>query len=183
MRVENAEDAVLTVLAAFSGIARAQAANSKTLRRSRSLPAVLDDMRGVGPVPADCQAGPNRNLSRPSVDAAVSRWRRMGSAVAARSRGRNWLRITAKDIRRFDADNATFALAPLIILWQVSQLGGNGGFCVFRFWAFRSCYVARLGISQFREAKSANAVQTHKLAMDSAIMAWLSSMRPENSFM
>src|SRR5260370_19316308 len=66
--------------------------------------------------------------------------------------------------------NATFALAPLIILWQVAQLGGE--WRVLGFWFLGcsvGCYGGGVGISQFGESKSANAVQTHKLAMDSAI--------------
>src|SRR5437660_12137428 len=66
--------------------------------------------------------------------------------------------------------NATFALAPLIILWQVAQLEAEWRLLRFSLLGVSIlCYAVRLGISQFRETKSANAVQTHTLAMDSAI--------------
>jgi len=66
--------------------------------------------------------------------------------------------------------NATFALAPLIILWQISQMPAEWRLLRFSLLGLSIvCYAARLGISQYREAKSANAVLTHTLAMDSAI--------------
>jgi hypothetical protein len=66
--------------------------------------------------------------------------------------------------------NTTFALAPLIVLWQVSQLGAEWRVLRFSLLGVSIvCYAARLGISQYREAKSANAVLTHTLAMDSAV--------------
>jgi PAS domain S-box-containing protein len=66
--------------------------------------------------------------------------------------------------------NATFALAPLIILWQVSQLQAEWRVVRFSLLGVSIvCYAARLGISQYREAKSANVVLTHTIAMDSAI--------------
>ncbi|PYT63268.1 MAG: hypothetical protein DMG35_04695 [Acidobacteria bacterium] len=65
--------------------------------------------------------------------------------------------------------NATFALAPLIVLLQVSQMGSEWRVVRFSLLGVSIvCYAARLGISQFREAKSENAVQTHALAMESA---------------
>src|SRR5258708_33401772 len=66
--------------------------------------------------------------------------------------------------------NATFALAPLIILWQVSRLQTEWHLLRFSLLGVSIvCYAARLGISQYREAKSANAVLTHTIAMDSAV--------------
>jgi PAS domain S-box-containing protein len=66
--------------------------------------------------------------------------------------------------------NATFALAPLIILWQVSRLEAEGRALRFSLLGVSIvCYAARLAISQFRESKIANVVETHTLAMDSAI--------------
>src|SRR6266851_3531727 len=123
-----------------SGAARAEAANSETLWRPRPLPDVHDGVRGAGPVPANDQAGPDWNAAGPAMDIAVSRLRNVGSAVAA-----------------------------LIILWQVSRLESEWRLLRFSLLGVSIlCYAARLGISQFREAKSANAVQTHTLAMESA---------------
>ncbi len=65
--------------------------------------------------------------------------------------------------------NATFALAPLIILLQVSQIGAEWRVVRFSLLGVSIvCYAARSGISQFREAKSARAVETHALAMETA---------------
>ena len=65
--------------------------------------------------------------------------------------------------------NGTLALAPLIILFQVSQLQDEWRLLRFSLLGISIvCYAARLGISQYREAKSANEVQTHALAMESA---------------
>ncbi len=65
--------------------------------------------------------------------------------------------------------NATLALAPLIILFQVSQLQTEWRLLRYSLLGVSIvCYAARLGISQYREANSANEVMTHALAMDSA---------------
>src|SRR5207248_8306509 len=79
-------------------------------------------------------------------------------------------RIRQKTVGDLMLTNATYALAPLIILWQVAQLEAEWRLLRFSLLGVSIlCYAARLSISQFRETKSANAVQTHTLAMDSAI--------------
>jgi PAS domain S-box-containing protein len=66
--------------------------------------------------------------------------------------------------------NATFTLAPLIVLVQISQLGTEWRVVRFSFLGISIvCYAARLGISQYREARSAETARRHTLAMDSAI--------------
>jgi PAS domain S-box-containing protein len=74
--------------------------------------------------------------------------------------------------------NATYALAPLIVLVQVAQL--PAGWKVWRFSLLAVsivCYAIRLCISQFRESQSMETVRRHALAMDSAVdgMAIVSS--------
>lgn len=65
--------------------------------------------------------------------------------------------------------NGTLALAPLIILFEVSQLQAEWRLLRFSLLGVSIvCYAARLGLSQYREAKSASEVQTHALAMESA---------------
>jgi len=65
--------------------------------------------------------------------------------------------------------NVTLALAPLIILFQVVQLRAEWRLLRFSLLGVSIvCYAARLGISQFREARSATAAQTHALAMEAA---------------
>jgi PAS domain S-box-containing protein len=66
--------------------------------------------------------------------------------------------------------NATFAAAPLIVLVQVAQLGSEGRLVRFSLLALSIvCYAARLGISQYREGKTADTLMRHNRAMDSAI--------------
>jgi PAS domain S-box-containing protein len=63
--------------------------------------------------------------------------------------------------------NATFALAPLIILVQVSQLDAEWRLVRFSLLGVSIvCYAVRLGISQFREARITSALQTHAQAME-----------------
>jgi PAS domain S-box-containing protein len=66
--------------------------------------------------------------------------------------------------------NATFVVAPLIVLLQVAELGSEWRAVRFSLLAVSIlCYAARLGISQSREARSASVVETHALAMESAV--------------
>jgi PAS domain S-box-containing protein len=66
--------------------------------------------------------------------------------------------------------NATYALAPLIVLIQVAEL--PTGWRLLRYSLLGGsivCYAVRLCISQFRESRSGEAVRRHALAMDSAV--------------
>src|SRR6266852_5737117 len=96
MRVENAEDALLTALA--------ETAYPQALWRPRSLPAASDGVRGAGPVPANRQARPNGDVAGPVMDVTVSRCCHMGGAVAAECCGGIRLTFAAEDGRRIDAD-------------------------------------------------------------------------------
>jgi PAS domain S-box-containing protein len=79
-------------------------------------------------------------------------------------------RVQRKNFSHLILTNVNLAVAPLIILLQVSQLGSEWRVVRFSLLAVSIvCYAARLGISQFREARSADAVHTHTLAMESAI--------------
>jgi PAS domain S-box-containing protein len=170
MRVENAEDAVLTVLAAFQAL-RARKPQTRKLYGGLALyllflticAALAQYLQIVKPAPT----GTFRDLlwTLPFLVGAVWAAQWQPGPVAETGSG-----LRQKTFGDLMLTNATFALAPLIILWQVSQLGGEWRVLRFSLLGVSIvCYVARLGISQFREAKSANAVQTHKLAMDSAI--------------
>jgi PAS domain S-box-containing protein len=84
--------------------------------------------------------------------------------------------ITTENIRRPKSfgelmlTNSTFALAPLIILLQVAEMGTE--FRALRFSLLGVsivCYAARFGISQYREANTATTLRRHTRAMDSAI--------------
>jgi PAS domain S-box-containing protein len=66
--------------------------------------------------------------------------------------------------------NGMFALLPLLILFQVSQLGPN--WRIVRFGvlgASFACYAARVGFTEYRQQQGAETVRRQALAMDSAI--------------
>ncbi len=88
-----------------------------------------------------------------------------GSATAERTR-----RTRPHSFGELMLTNATFALAPLIVLLQVAEMGTE--FRALRFSLLGVsivCYAARFGISQYREAKTADTLRRHTSAMDSAI--------------
>src|SRR6267378_4142518 len=144
MRVENVEDALLTALAAFQAL-RARKQHTRKLYGGLALYLLL--------------------WTSPFLVGAM--WAAQWQPSPAAETGSRLLRKTFGELM---VTNTTFALAPLIILWQVSQLEAEWRLLRFSLLGVSIvCYAARLGISQFHEAKSANAVQTHTLAMDSAI--------------
>jgi PAS domain S-box-containing protein len=78
--------------------------------------------------------------------------------------------------------NVVMALAPLIVLVVVAQLGAEWrwiGFLLLG--ASITCYAMRLGVSQYREAKTAELVQRDTLAMDSA-MDGMAIVSPEGKY-
>ena len=65
--------------------------------------------------------------------------------------------------------NATFALAPLIVLLQVAQLQEQ--FHLLRYALLAAsilCFAARLGLSEYRQLRSLESLRLHKLSMESA---------------
>jgi PAS domain S-box-containing protein len=73
-----------------------------------------------------------------------------------------------KTLGKFALSNLMLALAPLTVLILVEQLGRE--WRVFGFLLLvisLLCYAARLGVTEFRQAQSAKAVQMHSLAMES----------------
>ena len=78
--------------------------------------------------------------------------------------------------------NVMMALAPLIVLVVVAQLGAEWrwiGFLLLG--ASITCYAMRLGVSQYREAKTAELVQRDTLAMDSA-MDGMAIISPQGNY-
>jgi PAS domain S-box-containing protein len=66
--------------------------------------------------------------------------------------------------------NTMFAIAPLVVLLQVAQLGSGWQFLRFSLLGISIlCFAARLALSESHEAKSAESVRQHALAMDSAV--------------
>jgi PAS domain S-box-containing protein len=170
MRVENVEDALLTVLAAFQAL-RTRKQLTRKLYGGLALyllfltvcAALAQYLQSVKPAPT----GTLRDLlwTLPFLVGAMWAAHWQPSPVAETGS-----RLRRKTFGELMLTNATFALAPLIILWQVSQLEAEWRLLRFSLLGVSIvCYAARLAISQFHEAKSANAVQTHTLAMDSAI--------------
>jgi PAS domain S-box-containing protein len=67
-------------------------------------------------------------------------------------------------------DNAALALAPLIVLLQVAQIGDEWRVVRFTLLGVSIvCYAARLGITQFRQSQTEYTLQRHNRAMDSAV--------------
>jgi len=170
MRVENVEDALLTVLAAFQAL-RARKQDTRKLYGGLALyllfltvcAALAQYLQSIKPAPT----GTLRDLlwTLPFLVGAMWAAQWQPSPVAETGS-----RLRRKTFGELMLTNTTFALAPLIILWQVSQLEAEWRLLRFSLLGVSIvCYAARLAISQFHEAKSANAVQTHTLAMDSAI--------------
>src|SRR5438094_16166 len=170
MRIENVEDAVLTLLAALQ-VLRSRKQHIRKLYGGLALfllfltvcAAVAQYLQVVKPAPT----GTLRDIlwTLPFLAGAM-----LAAQWQPRSAAETGSRIRQKTVGDLMLTNATFALAPLIILWQVAQLEAEWRLLRFSLLGVSIlCYAARLGISQFRETKSANAVQTHTLAMDSAI--------------
>ena len=170
MRVENAEDALLTALAAFQAL-RSRKQHIRKLYGGLAIyllsvtvcAALAQYLQIVKPSPT----GTLRDLlwTAPFLFAAMwaARWQPSPAAESGSP-------LRRKTLGELVLTNTTFALAPLIVLWQVSQLGAEWRVLRFSLLGVSIvCYAARLGISQYREAKSANAVLTHTLAMDSAV--------------
>jgi PAS domain S-box-containing protein len=75
-----------------------------------------------------------------------------------------------KTLSTFAMKHLMLALAPLIVLVVVAQLGPEWRALGFGLLGVSiSCYAARLGISEYRKAQSAEIAHRNTLAMDSAI--------------
>jgi PAS domain S-box-containing protein len=168
MRIENLEDVFLTVLAAFQAL-RARKQHTRKLYIGLALyllfltvcAALAQYLQSVKPAPT----GTLRDLLWTSPFLVFAMWAAYWQPDPAAETGS---RLRRKTLSELMVTNATFALAPLIILWQVSRLQTEWHLLRFSLLGVSIvCYAARLGISQYREAKSANAVLTHTLAMDS----------------
>jgi PAS domain S-box-containing protein len=170
MRIENVEDVAITVLAGFQAL-RARKRHTRKLYGGLSLyllflsvcAALAQYLQSVKPTPT----GTLRDLLWTAPFLVFAIWAAKWQPSPAEETGS---RLRRKAFSELMLTNATFALAPLIILWQVSQMNGDWRPLRFSLLGISIvCYAARLGISQYREAKSANAVLTHTMAMDSAV--------------
>jgi len=74
-----------------------------------------------------------------------------------------------KTLGKFAFGNLMMALAPLTVLVLVEQLEGEWRLIGFALLVISLlCYAVRLGVTEFRQVQSANAVQMHSQAMESA---------------
>jgi len=169
MRVENLEDVLLTSLAGLQAL-RARKSEIKRLYRGLFLyllgltvcAAVAQYIQSIQQAPT----GTLRDLlwTAPFLGAALwaAQWKPGKEEPEPLQR--------RKTLGELVFTNVMFALAPLIILFQVSQLEAEWRLLRFSLLGVSIiCYAARLGISQFQEARSATAVQTHALAMEAAV--------------
>jgi two-component system cell cycle sensor histidine kinase/response regulator CckA len=170
MRIENVEDVSITVLAGFQAL-RARKRHTRNLYGGLALyllflsvcAALAQYLQSIKPTPT----GTLRDLLWTAPFLVFAMWAAKWQPNPAVEAGSGLRRRTFSELM---LTNATFAFAPLIILWQVSQMNGEWRPLRFSLLGISIvCYAARLGISQYREAKSANAVLTHTIAMDSAI--------------
>jgi PAS domain S-box-containing protein len=168
MRVENLEDVMVVALAGF----RALTARKRHFRKlyggltlyyliATVFAAAAQYLQSVQPTPT----GTLRDLlwTLPFLVGAL--WAAQWEPDAAEGSGPT----RRKALGELLITNGTLAMAPLIILFEVSQLQAEWRLLRFSLLGVSIvCYAARLGLSQYREAKSATEVQTHALAMESA---------------
>jgi PAS domain S-box-containing protein len=169
MRVENVEDVMLTGLAGLQAL-RARRQHIRKLYKGLTIyllsvtvfAGIAQYLQSTRPAPT----GTLRDLLWTLPFLGIAVWAAQWQPTLAEQ---TKPRLRQKTLSELMITNATFALAPLIILLQVSQLGAEWRLLRFSLLGVSIiCFTARLGISQFREAKSADAVRTHALAMESA---------------
>jgi PAS domain S-box-containing protein len=100
----------------------------------------------------------------------AARWKEPAEAAEAADIAQKAAHPGRKTLGTLAIKNVTMALAPLSVLVVVAQLGAQWrwtGFLLLG--ASIACYALRLGVSQYREAKTAELVQRDTLAMDSAM--------------
>ena len=169
MRVENVEDVLVAGLACFRALT-ARKQHIRELYRGLTVFLVIvtvfsgtaQYLQIVRPAPT----GTLRDLlwTMPFLCGGLwaAQWK-PSSAEGSRSPAR------LKTVGELMVTYGTLVLAPLIILFQVSQLQSEWRLLRFSLLGISIiCYAARLALSQNHEAKSANEVQTHALAMESA---------------
>jgi PAS domain S-box-containing protein len=97
----------------------------------------------------------------------AARWQEPAEPLAI---AQKTARPGSKTLGTLAIKNVTMALAPLIVLVVVAQLGSEWRWIGFLLLGTSIiCYAMRLGVSQYREAKTAELVQRDTLAMDSAM--------------
>ncbi|HYL82610.1 MAG TPA: PAS domain S-box protein [Candidatus Angelobacter sp.] len=167
MRVENLEDLLLTALAGFQAL-RARKAHIRRLYGGlffyllgvTVFAGIAQYAQSIWPSPT----GTVRDLLWTAPFLGMALWAAQwqpGAEEETEAQPRQ------KTLGEWMVTNATFALAPLIILVQVSQLDAEWRLLRFSLLGVSIlCYAVRLGFSQYREARSTSALQMHALAME-----------------
>jgi two-component system, cell cycle sensor histidine kinase and response regulator CckA len=79
------------------------------------------------------------------------------------------IQLRTKSLTELLVNNGMFILTPLIILFQVAQLGPGWKLIRFSLLAISfTCYAMRIGLTQFRRQKDEETVRRQSLAMDSS---------------
>jgi PAS domain S-box-containing protein len=169
MRVENVEDVMIVALAAFRALSSKRPHFRKLYGGLAVYALTVTLFAAIAQYLQSVQSAPTGTLrdllwTLPFLVAALwaAQWKPSATEEHAPQAQR-------KAVSELLVTNGTLMLAPLIILFQVSQLPAEGRLLRFSLLAASIiCFAARLGISQYHEARSANDAMTHALAMDSA---------------
>jgi len=82
-------------------------------------------------------------------------------------------RVRAKSLPEIVLTNCMFAFLPLVILFLAVQLAPGWRLIRFSLLGLSFvCYALRIGMTQFRQQKTAETVRRQSLAMDSSADAW-----------
>jgi PAS domain S-box-containing protein len=168
--VETAEDGALVALAGIQAL-RARTQHLRELYKGFALYLLFFTVSaGVADYAQTTQATPTGTWydlawTLPLLWAAIWAARWQPEPEENQSPG-----IRTKNFADLALTNGTFALAPLIVLLQVAQLGTEWRAVRFSLLGVSIlCYAARLGISQYRGTKTAETLRRHNRAMDSAV--------------
>jgi len=100
----------------------------------------------------------------------AARWQEPAEPVEPLAIAQKMARPGSKTLATLAIKNVMMALAPLIVLAVVAQLGAEWRWIGFLLLGTSIlCYAMRFGVSQYREAKTAELVERDTLAMDSAM--------------
>jgi PAS domain S-box-containing protein len=170
IRMETGEDFALVCLAAVQAI-RARTLQTRNLYQGFAIYLLAYTVcAGFADYAQTVKSQPTGTWldlawTAPLLGAALwaAHWRpTQGEAVAQRSRKKRFGELLL--------DNATLALAPLIVLLQVAQLDAEWRAVRFTLLGVSIvCYAARLGVTQYRQSKTEDTLDRHNRAMDSAV--------------
>jgi len=168
--MESGEDMALVLLAAVQAM-RARSSQIRKLYRGFAMyllaytvcAGVADFMQTIKVTPTGTWY--DLGWTVPLLGAALWAANWQPSAVTPAPR-----RVRQKRFGELLLDNATLALAPLIVLLQVAQLGTEWRAVRFTLLGVSIvCYAVRLGVTQYRQNQTEDTLQRHNRAMDSAV--------------